>query len=146
MAAVTVRSVQAAALHTPVYQRVLPLAIWEIVLANTMIALPAIVAFVTLPHVYGIAALVCAAAFAILDAEFITPWRVDVWADGVTLQFWHRAPEYAPSEIVVVHDVPVDRFILHRSSGFPTFVRFQDEDSSPALRAFVAAGVEVVSR
>jgi hypothetical protein len=146
MAAITVRSVQAAALHSPVYERVLPLAIWEIVVANTVIALPAIVAFLTLPPVFGVAALVFAATFAILDAEFITPWRVDVWADGVTLHFWHRAPEYASSEIVVVHDVPVDRFVLHRRSGFPTFARFQDEDSAPALRAFMTAGVEVVSR
>jgi hypothetical protein len=146
MATVTVRSVQATTLHAPEYQRVLPLAIWEIVMANAVIAIPALLAAVMLPPVYGVVALALAAAFAILDAEYITPWCVEVWDDAVTLYFWHRAPDYAPSEIVVVHDVPVDRFVLRRRSGFPTFARFQDEDSSRALRAFMAAGVEVVSR
>ncbi len=146
MATVVIRSVRPARLQQPEYHRVLPFAVWEIIGGSCAVGLPAVAAFVTLAPNAGITALILAAAFAVFDAEYATPWRIDVDDEGVTLCFWHRAMTYDPCAIVVTHDVPAERFIVRRRSGFPTFMRFQDDDENGALRAFVGAGVEIISR
>jgi hypothetical protein len=132
--------------HPSEYDRVLPLAVWDIVVTSVAVAVPALTAFVMLSPRVGLVAVAFASAYAIAAAEYAVPWRIAVDDDGVTLYFWHRACTYDPRAIVVTHDVPCDRFVVQRRSGFPTFARFQDDDVSRALKAFVAAGVEVVSR
>jgi hypothetical protein len=146
MTTVVVGLAQRAHRRPPEYHRVLPFAFWDIVLSSAMLAVFAIVAFVVLaPHV-GIVVFAIASTAAVVLAEFTIPWRIDVETDGVTLYFWHRARTYDAHAVVVTHDVPSDRFVLRRRSGFPMLVRFQDEQAARALRAFVAAGVEVISR
>lgn len=143
MPVVVERAVSAA--PAPAFRRRLDSARIAIAAVAAILAVFALVAMVELSPVVGGIALVLAAAVALLDAVFATPTRLDVGADGVTLGFWKHDKQYAARSVVVTHEVPRSRFTITKRNKKRVLARFND-DGGDVVKAFVGAGVEVVSK
>ncbi len=94
----------------------------------------------------GALALVVAAVVVVCDAHYHTPLWIWVDATHVVLGYWMRSKRFAPRWVVLHHDVRRDRFVLSRRGRRRTLVGFNGSDAMSVTRAFIAAGVEIISR
>ncbi len=138
-------AVRPEAATTSGYVRRLPAGVWAIAGVTGLVAAWAVIAFVSLSFTAGALGLLLAGAVGWFDAKFVTPSRFEVSPDGVLLGFWHRTKLHEPKAIVVRHNVRNGRFSLRRRGRKRTLVHFRETDAS-AVRAFVIAGVEILSR
>ncbi len=142
MTAVTTRPAEAAS----TYRRTFGSGVLTILAANGVLAAWAVVIMLTTSSTLGLAGLAVAAVALTCDARFNTPTSIDVGDAGVTLGYWHRRRGFDARSVVLTHDVPRDRFTLVRRGHRRPLVRFRETNALEAARAFVAAGVEIVSR
>lgn len=141
MTAVAVRPEVAAA---PEYRRVLSSGVAAIAVVSALMALFGVAAFAMISPAVGAAWLLVAGSVAAIDARFATATRLEVEGDTVTLGYWNRARTYAAGDVVVTHDARRNVFSVARRGAHRTLARFRHEDG--AARAFMRAGVEIVSR
>jgi len=149
MTAVTERPVDNA---PAVLRRDLPGARRALVIVNGLLVVlsVAIGAVISIP--LGLLALALTGVITLCDAQYHTPSRIWVDATHVVLGYWMRSKRFSPRSVVLRHDVRHDRFVLvrrgkrRRRRTRRTLVRFRDRDTTTVTRAFMAAGVEIVSR
>jgi hypothetical protein len=130
---------------TPVYRRTLKSGLINISLANGVIACWALLLLVFVSVPLGLFGLAFAATIGVCDARFNTPTALDVSPAGVELSYWKRTKVYDAKDVVLTHDVPRRRLHLARRGSKRALLRFTEEDKN-AVRPFMAAGVEIISR
>ncbi len=131
----------------PTYRRPFSSGVFSIAAANGLIAFWAVLTLVRTSVLLGVAGLLFAGAVAYWDARYDTPTRLEVSADAIELGYWRRTSRIEGPALVLTHDVPRDRFTLARRGRRRSLVRFRAVDDSPrVVAAFMAAGVEILSR
>jgi hypothetical protein len=147
MTAVTERPVDDA---PAVLRHDLPGARRQLIVVNGLLVVLSVAIGATISIRLGLLALALTAVIALCDAQYHTPSRIWVDATHVVLGYWMRSKRFSPRSVVLRHDVRHDRFVLvrrrKRRRRHHTLVRFRDRDTTTVTRAFMAAGVEIVSR
>jgi len=129
-----------------VLRRDLPVGTRDLLVVYGLLGVLSLAIGIAISPALGALALAITAVAALADAHYHTPrW---IWVDErhVVLGYWLRSKRLSPRWVVLRHDVRRDRFVLARKGKRRTLVRFRDRDASTVTRAFIAAGVEIVSR
>jgi hypothetical protein len=143
MTAVTTRPVQAT-LST--YRHNATSGLVSIVVASGLIAFWAAVILVSVSVVAGLVGIAIAIGAGLADAALNTPTAITVEPTGITMRYWRRTRQFDASELVVTHNVPRDKFTVTRRGKRRSVMTFRENRPQRAVRAFMAAGVELISR
>jgi hypothetical protein len=130
----------------PEYRRSFAATKLAIAAGGGLIAVGALLALAFISVTIGVIGLAIAAAVIAIDVVFTTPLHMVVDRDGVTLLYFRRTRTFGAKALVVTHDLPRGRLSISRRGSKRRIVRFPDDGINDAVDAFVAAGVEVVSR
>jgi predicted membrane-bound spermidine synthase len=145
MTAVTTRPVQA---ELATYRHRATSGLVSIALASGLIAFWAAVILVSVSVTAGLVGIVIAIGAGLADAASNTPTAIAVEPTGITMRYWRRTRQFDATELVVTHNVPRDKFVVTRRGKRRSLMTFRERDSrgsGRAVRAFMAAGVEIVS-
>jgi hypothetical protein len=143
MTAVTTRPVQA---ELATYRHSAISGLVSIAVASGLIAFWAAVILVSVSVVAGLVGIAIAIGAGLADAAFNTPTAITVWPTGITMRSWRRTRQFDPSELVVTHNVPRDKFTIARRGKRRSLMTFRENRPQRAVRAFMAAGVELISK
>lgn len=148
MTAVTTRPARAefATLDRPAYRHPSASGSASIVVASGLVAFWAAVILVAISVPAGLVGIAIAVGAGLCDAAFNTPTAIDVDNRGVTLHYWRRTKRLAAADVSVTHIVPRDKFVVSRRGKRRSVMQFRDRDAQHAARAFMAAGIELISR
>jgi hypothetical protein len=146
MTAVTTRPVQA---ELATYRHNAISGLVSIAIASGLIAFWAAVILVSVSVVAGLVGIAIAIGAGLADAALNTPTAITVDPTGITMRYWRRTRQFDPGELVVTHNVPRDKFTVTRRGKRRSLMTFRERDSrgsARAVRAFMGAGTELISR
>ena len=148
MTAVTTRPAapEFTTLDRPAYHHPSKSGLVSIVVASGLIAFWAAVILVTISVPAGLVGIAIAIGAGLCDAAFNTPTAIDVDNGGVTLHYWRRTKRLPAAEVSVTHIVPRDKVIVTRRGKRRSVMQFRENRPQRAVRAFMAASIELISR
>jgi hypothetical protein len=117
----------------------------SIAVASGLIAFWAAVIMVSVSVAVGLVGIAIAIGVGLADAALNTPTAITVESTGITMQYWRRAQHFDAAELVVTHNVPRDKFVVTRRGKRRSVMHFRENRPQRAVRAFMAAGVEIIS-
>lgn len=145
MTAVTTRPVQA---ELATYRHRARSGLVSIAVASGLIAFWAAVILVSVSATAGLVGIAIAIGAGLADAALNTPTAITVDPTGITMRYWRRTRQFDATELVVTHNVPRDKFVVSRRGKRRSLMTFKERDSrgsARAVRAFMAAGIELIS-
>lgn len=145
MTAVTTRPVEA---ELATYRHPSTSGVVSIAVAGGLIAVWATVILVSVSVTAGLIGIAIAIGATVFDAAYNTPTAIAVEPTGISMRYWRRTKRFDAADLVVTHKVPRDKFTVTRRGKRRSLMTFRARDSrgaATAVRAFMAAGVEIVS-